>query len=45
MEPYGFNGTLSASELAWLIFAETGELGMYMLYNELRNDKERSIFD
>ncbi|MDE7394952.1 MAG: hypothetical protein K2M95_02380 [Clostridiales bacterium] len=45
MEPYGFNGSLTPADIAWLLFSETGEPGMYMLYSELRKDKERSIFD
>ena len=43
---YGFNGSLTPADLSWLLFAQTGELGMYMLFNELRiDDRERSIFD
>lgn len=47
MEPYGLNGSLPAAELAWLLFAGSGEPGMYMLYSELRADREEEhkIFD
>ncbi len=47
MEPYAFNGTLPAVDLAWMLFANSGEPGMYLLYRELRGDRdqERTIFD
>ena len=43
---YGYNGSLTPADLAWLLFAQTGELGMYMLYNDLSFvENERNIFD
>ncbi|MDE6398135.1 MAG: hypothetical protein K2L51_02330 [Clostridiales bacterium] len=44
MDPLGTAG-LPASELAWLMFAQTGMPGWYMLYSDLEYGKERSIFD
>ncbi len=34
-----------AAQLAWLMFAETGMPGLYMLYSDLKPEHERSIFD
>ena len=38
-------GGLPASDLAWLMFTQTGMPGLYMLYSDLEHGKERSIFD
>lgn len=40
----GMGGGLSA-ELAWLLFAESGNPGLYMLYSDLRKGEDRGIFD
>lgn len=38
-------GGVPASELAWLLFTQTGMPGLFMLYSDLEHGKERSIFD
>ncbi len=43
---FGAGGTLPAAELAWLMFAQTGMPGLYMLYSDLNNgERERTILD
>lgn len=42
---YGAGG-MPASALAWMLFAQTGYPGMYMLYSNLTHgERERSILD
>ncbi|MCI8458384.1 MAG: hypothetical protein HFE46_01795 [Clostridia bacterium] len=41
----GATGGLTAGNLAWLLFAQTGMPGLYMLYSDLERGEERSIFD
>jgi|InofroStandDraft_1065614.scaffolds.fasta_scaffold100789_2 hypothetical protein len=43
----GTGASLPAAELVWLMFAQTGMPGLYMLYSDLNNngERERSILD
>lgn len=41
----GTSDGMPAANLAWLMFAQTGMPGLYMLYSDLERGEERGIFD
>ena len=41
----GTSDGMPAANLAWLLFAQTGMPGLYMLYSDLARGEERGIFD
>ena len=41
----GTSDGMPAANLAWLLFAQTGMPGLYMLYSDLERGEERGIFD